>query len=264
MTKPAIVIVPGSWHRPQHYHYVIDGLKKLRYEAEGVDLPSIDSSPPHSTWENDAEEVRRVISKYLDAGKDVITLAHSFGGIAMSEAVKGLGKNDREKKGLVSSVRQLIYMCAMALPKGQSYATQMVPATPEEEALEKQRNELQEKHGGIQIQPDGSMVLDGDICSLALYNDCDPEDVKEAISLLGSFPAAPLAVPVTYTAYLEIPSTYIVCQKDQALPPCVQERIVEQGNGAFHVERCNEGHSPFLSNPSYIVNCVRRAAGEEV
>jgi hypothetical protein len=71
----------------------------------------------------------------------------------MSEAVKGLGKNDREKKGLVSSVRQLIYMCAMALPKGQSYATQMVPATPEEEALEKQRNELQEKHGGIQIQP---------------------------------------------------------------------------------------------------------------
>jgi hypothetical protein len=44
-------------------------------------------------------------------------------------------------------------MCAMALPKGQSYATQMVPATPEEEALEKQRNELQEKHGGIQIQP---------------------------------------------------------------------------------------------------------------
>jgi pimeloyl-ACP methyl ester carboxylesterase len=152
MIKPAIVIVPGAWHRPQHYHYVIDGLKKLGYEAEGVDLPSIDSSPPHSTWEKDAEEVRRVILKYLDAGKDVITVAHSFGGIAMAEAAKGLGKADREKQGLESSVRQLIYMCAMALPKGQSYAGQMVPATPEEEELDKQRKELQEKHGGIQIQ----------------------------------------------------------------------------------------------------------------
>lgn len=153
MTKPAIVVVPGAWHKPQHYHYVIDGLKKLGYEAEGVTLPSVDSNPPHSTWEKDAEEVRRVILNYLDAGQDVITVAHSFGGIAMAEAVKGLGKSDREKQALRSSVRHLVYMCAMALPKGESYASQMVPATPEEEELEKRRNELQEKLGGIQIQP---------------------------------------------------------------------------------------------------------------
>lgn len=106
------------------------------------------------------------------------------------------------------------------------------------------------------------MVLDKTACRLALYNDCDPRDTDEAISLLGSFPIGPLSVPVTYTAYLEIPSTYIVCRNDQALPACVQERIVAQGNGAFHVERCDEGHSPFLSNPSYIVNCICKVAGD--
>ncbi|KAJ6160765.1 alpha/beta-hydrolase [Penicillium chermesinum] len=261
MDKPAVVIVPGAWHRPQHYQYVIDGLKNLGYETEGIDLPSVDSSPPHATWEKDAEEVRRVILKYLDTGKDVIALAHSFGGIAMSEAVKGLGKESREAKGLKGSVSRLIYMCAMALPKGQSYASQMVPATPEEEELDKQRKEMQEKYGGMQFKPDGSMVLDKDACRMVLYNGCDPEDADKAVSLLGSFPAGPLSVPVTYTAYLEIPSTYILCRNDQALAACIQERIVAQGNGALHVERCDEGHSPFLSNPNYIVRCVRRAAG---
>lgn len=108
------------------------------------------------------------------------------------------------------------------------------------------------------------MVLDGNVCRAALYNGCDPKDADEAVFLLGSFPAAPLAVPVTYTAYLDIPSTYIVCRNDQALGACIQERIVEQGNGDFDVERCDEGHSPFLSNPAYIVDCVRRAAGENI
>lgn len=71
-------------------------------------------------------------------------------------------------------------------------------------------------------------------------------------------------MPVTYTAYLEIPSTYIVCENDQALASCFQERMVAQGNGALRVERCNEGHSPFLSNPTYIVDCIRRAAGASI
>ncbi|KAK5791351.1 hypothetical protein VI817_006660 [Penicillium citrinum] len=264
MTKPAIVIVPGAWHKPQHYHYVIDGLRALGYEAEGVDLPSIDSNPPHSTWKYDAEEIRRVIMRHLDVGRNVITVAHSFGGVAMSEAVKGLGQEKREKQGLKASVLHLVYMCAMALPKGQSYVGQMTPTTPEEEEIDKQRKELQQKHGGVQVQPDGSTILNGDVCRAALYNDCDPFDTEKAVSLLGSFPSAPLAVPVTYTAYLEIPSTYIVCENDQALASCFQKRMVAQGNGALRVERCNEGHSPFLSNPTYIVDCILRAAGATI
>jgi len=153
MTNPAIVIVPGAWHKPQHYHYVVDGLRTLGYEAEAVDLPSIDSNPPHSTWENDAEEIRRVIMRHLDVGRNVITVAHSFGGVAMSEAVKDLGQEKREKQGLKASVLHLVYMCAMALPKGQSYVGQMTPTTPEEEEMDKQRKELQEKHSGVQVRP---------------------------------------------------------------------------------------------------------------
>lgn len=149
MTKPAVVIVPGAWHRPQHYQKVLDGLTAYGYEAVGVDLPSVDSNPPHLTWEEDALEIRRVIAKFLDAGKDVIAVGHSFGGISMSEAVKGLGKASREKKGRKGAVVRLVYMCAMACPKGMSYTSQVMPITPEEEEFDRKFKEMKFTRGGI-------------------------------------------------------------------------------------------------------------------
>ncbi|KAJ5690184.1 alpha/beta-hydrolase [Penicillium macrosclerotiorum] len=264
MAKPVIVIIPGAWHRPKHYQYLIDGLIAAGYEAVGVTLPSVDSSPPHPSWDQDAEEIRRVILQYLDLGKDVITIAHSFGGVAMSEAVKGLGKQDREEEGLKGAVLQLVYMCAMALPQGQTHVGQIMPATPEEEEIERKRQELQAKYGGMKFTEDGAMVLEGEHLGEVLYTGCDPADVKKAVDLLGSFPSGPLTVPATYSAFKEISSTYIVCKNDQALPVSIQRRMIAQGEGAFHVVECDEGHSPFLSNPKFVVNCLRKVAGEEV
>jgi hypothetical protein len=106
--------------------------------------------------------------------------------------------------------------------------------------------------------------LDRDIARDMLYNRCDPKDADAAIDLVGTHPVGPLTVPATYTAYREIPSTYILCENDHALPPTTQERMIAQGEGVFDVERCKEGHSPFLSDPGFIVDCIRRAAGEKV
>lgn len=151
MAKPVIVIVPGAWHRPQHFQHVIDRLNTLNYEAMGVTLPSVDSSPPHESWDQDAQAVRKVILEYLDAGKDVIGLAHSFGGVAMSEAVKGLGKEAREKQGLKTGVVRLVYMCAMAIPEGQTHVAQIAPVTPEEEEIERHRQELMKEYGAMKF-----------------------------------------------------------------------------------------------------------------
>lgn len=151
MPNPSIVIVPGAWHRPAHFQGLIDELAKVNYEAVGVTMPSVDSSPPLPSWDQDAQAVRQVIMERLDAGKDVVVLAHSFGGIAMSEAAKGLGKKERAAQGLQGGIIRLIYMCSMALPKGQSHIGQLTPQTPEEEELEKQRQELEAKYGGMEI-----------------------------------------------------------------------------------------------------------------
>jgi pimeloyl-ACP methyl ester carboxylesterase len=151
MSNPSIVLVPGAWHRPAHFQGLIDALAKVNYDAVGVTLPSVDSSPPLASWDQDAQAVRQIIMERLDAGKDVIVLAHSFGGIIMSEAVKGLGKKDRLAQGLKGGIVKLIYMCAMALPEGQTHIGQLIPQTPEEEEIERQRQELAAQFGGIEF-----------------------------------------------------------------------------------------------------------------
>lgn len=136
MAKPTIILVPGAWHRPQHLYKVIDGLDKAGYESEGVALVSVDASPPTTSWDKDAQAVREVILKHLDAGKDVIVIAHSYGGFVMSEAVKGLGKKARQEgEGSKSGVLRLIYMCAIAARKGETVQDKTKPVTEEEAKL---------------------------------------------------------------------------------------------------------------------------------
>ncbi|KAJ5822559.1 hypothetical protein N7447_004899 [Penicillium robsamsonii] len=254
MSNPSIVIVPGAWHRPAHFEGLIDELAKINYDAEAVTMPSVDSSPPLATWDQDAQAVREMIMSKLDAGKDVVVLAHSFGGIAMSEGAKGLGKKERGAQGLKGGIIKLVYMCAMALPEGQSHIGHLVPQTPEEEEVERQGKELELKCGGLEVTSDGAMLLPKDHIHLIFYNRCDQKDIDRAVGLLGTFPMGPLAVPVTYTAYREIPSTYIVCKNDMALREPFQRRMIAQGEGCFEVEECEEGHSPFMSNPGFIVD----------
>lgn len=278
MPNPSIVIVPGAWHRPAHFQGLIDRIAEVNYDAIGVTMPSVDSSPPLESWDQDAQAVRQIIMERLNAGKEVVVLAHSFGGIAMSEAAKGLGKKERTAQGLKGGIIRLIYMCSMALPEGQSHIGQLIPQTPEEEVIERQRQEMASKFGGMEFtavcntvhwevsgadyKQDGAIKLPKDSIHQVLYNRCDPKDIERAVELLGTFPPGPLSVPVTYTAYREIPSTYIVCKNDHALQLPFQRRMIAQADGCFDVEECDEGHSPWMSNPDFIVDCVRRAAGE--
>jgi len=139
MSKPVIVLVPGAWHRPQHLHKVISGLEKAGYEAHGVALVSVDSDPPVTSWDKDAEAVREVIVKNLEADKDVIVIAHSYGGMVMSEAVKGLGKKARGEQGLKTGVLRLIYMCAIAPRKGETLQDKTKPSTEHEASLAQQQ-----------------------------------------------------------------------------------------------------------------------------
>ncbi|KAJ5279495.1 hypothetical protein N7478_004867 [Penicillium angulare] len=262
MLKPSIIIIPGAWHRPKHYEKLNKGLEEFGYESVAVDLPSLDSSPPLTSWEADAQEVRRVIMNHLDHGKNVIMIAHSFGGVAMSEAVKGLGRKARQDQGLQGAVVRLVYMAAVVIPIGQSYMDQMKMKTPEGADVEGRRKEVEGNSRGMIPQEDGSLALDEDVAKDILFHGCDPQDVQQAVELLGSFPSGPMYVPVTYSACVDFPSTYIKCKNDRAFSVLTQERMIAQMGGVFDVEECEEGHSPFLSNPHFVVDCIRRAVGE--
>jgi len=75
---------------------------------------------------------------------------------------------------------------------------------------------------------------------------------------------------LSYTPYKVIPSTYVLCENDQAIPIEVQERMVEnvrKENGGGKVvpfdivERLEAGHSPFISHARELVEFLYRASG---
>lgn len=54
------------------------------------------------------------------------------------------------------------------------------------------------------------------------------------------------------------PKTYVLCEKDQAVPPAWQEQMARLGG--FDVVRVDSGHSPHLSVPSDVIAVISKVA----
>jgi pimeloyl-ACP methyl ester carboxylesterase len=118
-TKPTIVWVPGAWHIPSHYKLTTDILSKLGYKVVVVRLPSTRQTAPYPKDSGmDVGAVASAILTELDERNEIIVVMHSYGGLVGSDAVQGLSKNDREKKGLEGGVTKLVYLTSMAFPEG--------------------------------------------------------------------------------------------------------------------------------------------------
>ena len=124
--NPAIVISHAAWHPPPMYQSFVAKLKSASYEAIVPALPSCDSSDPaNATCTKDAEVVRKAIMPLLDEGKDVVVIAHSYGGIPAAGSVEGLSKIQRRREGKPGGVIGLVYMSAFVVPENVGILTMM-------------------------------------------------------------------------------------------------------------------------------------------
>jgi pimeloyl-ACP methyl ester carboxylesterase len=96
------------------------------------------------------------------------------------------------------------------------------------------------------------------------YGDLDEDEAKKWVGKLQKQAAKSVEGKNTYAAWKHIPSTYILCGKDKAVPIQAQEAMVAQEGANFNIERFNEAsHSPFLSMPKETADAIRRASGEK-
>ena len=99
------------------------------------------------------------------------------------------------------------------------------------------------------------------------FNDLSPEDVAKYRPFVqkSAWRARCNAdTDVTYDGWRHIPSSYLLCQKDKAIPAEMQEAMVAQEGSMFDdVLRIDAGHCPFISQPELTAKFVRRAAGEK-
>lgn len=92
------------------------------------------------------------------------------------------------------------------------------------------------------------------------YHDLPPSEQAHWASLLKPCPAITQLQPVTYSAYVHHPVTYLVCENDNAVPQRKMLADVEKlyQGVRFEIETCEAGHSPFLSMPDVLVRVVEK------
>ena len=155
-SKPFVVfIVPGSWHIPAHYEPLLKVLESEDIPASTLLLPTCDLShasvldlqhpdlagpPPSKAWPNmyaDAYAIRESLSQLVEAGKSVLLVAHSYGGLPASEALLlELCFQVRKQQGKTGGVIGFFAIASYYLPAGmttvQAVGGDPLPATPEQ------------------------------------------------------------------------------------------------------------------------------------
>lgn len=123
-SKPTVLFVHGSWHNPNHFRRVRDTFETQGFPTSCPLQPSVGQLPPIGLME-DAQCIRDEVKKLIEEQRrDVVVIAHSYGGIVATEALDAeFSLGAREAKGLSGGILHLIYMCAFLLPLGHSLAT---------------------------------------------------------------------------------------------------------------------------------------------
>jgi hypothetical protein len=101
----------------------------------------------------------------------------------------------------------------------------------------------------------------------AFYNDLSPEDQQKYFKLVEPHSYGTFKAKSTAASWKEIPTSYLLCENDLAIPAFAQEMMtggVKAMGGEIEIERLDSSHSPYLSHPDAVVSWIRRAAGEKL
>jgi len=192
-----------------------------------LDLPS--SGPDRDALTDlyeDAATVRRALE---EIGRDTLVVAHSYGGMAVTEGAAGAGR-----------VSHLLYLTSFMLDEGESLFAAVGGVEPD----------------WWNVSEDGRTVIP-DRPGEIFYNDCSPEDVAAASAQLNPQLVDSFKQPLRAVAWRNAPSTYVICDQDNAIPVFAQEHMSQH---AGDVRRISASHSPFLSRPDEVVEIVTELA----
>jgi pimeloyl-ACP methyl ester carboxylesterase len=222
VTAESVLLVPGSWHGAWAYDEVAERLASDGVAVTAIDLPSNDGA---SGLADDADAVRSALA---GIGGPTVVVGHSYGGIAVSEGAAG-----------APNAVGLVYLAAFMLDVGESLLDAMQHKLPDWIELD---------------EPAGRHIARR--CEEVLYGDCASTVAAGAAARLSWQSVAALATPQTQAAWRSLPSTYLICEEDRAVPPPAQEAMAAR---ATNVRRVPASHSPFLSRPKEVSEIVLQA-----
>ncbi|KAF3002877.1 hypothetical protein E8E13_000573 [Curvularia kusanoi] len=245
--KPQIVFIHGAWHSPIYFIKISSMLQDHLYVVHARQLPAVGVPPSWTPPEDTTQDIaaaRSLVDTAIGDGNDVVVICHSWGGTIASAALEGYSKSEREQKGLKGGVVKVGYMCAFMLDEGTSMTPEGGKYPPWYD------------HDGPVLTPNDPNVF---------YNGLSEPEQAYWFSQLQKHSLPCLRTPVKGASWKTIPSSYLVCEQDLAIPAAFQEKMANDAKekGAdVQIERLDCGHSPFLVMPGETAEWIRRVAGE--
>ncbi|GLA80550.1 hypothetical protein AtubIFM56815_001374 [Aspergillus tubingensis] len=239
-----IIFIPGAWHNPHCFDKVTQRLEADGYNTDVVHLPSVGPNKPHSDFLEDVLQIREQIQSAVNAGQRVVVVMHSYGGLPGCEAVRGLDWASRQRQGQPGGVVHLFFCCSFIVPEGKS---------------------LISSFGGddlpwFQVSDDGLLVTPATPRE-TFYNDMNELDAKRAVEALKPHSYQTFHSNITFAAWKHVPSTYLYCLRDEAIPLSVQKTMVEEVAKGIQIQThlVDASHSPFYTAPDHVADAIKAA-----
>lgn len=96
----------------------------------------------------------------------------------------------------------------------------------------------------------------------SLFNDMSDAEAEKWAAVLECQPSSGWNDKCTYAGWKDVPSVYLVCENDAAIPLELQMQVASLAGS--EVVTCSAGHMVMLSQPEKVVEVVRKAAGESI
>lgn len=227
------VLVHGAWVGGWSWSLVQEALGRDGFESYAPDLPGRGtSSQPLGDLYADARHLAEFVES-LD--REVVLVGHSYGGAVMSEAAISLTK-----------VTHLVFVTGFCLEEGEAFLPLRRSITSDSRMADAT---VRPKDGPtVVVDPKGAVDV--------LFNEVPNALAVEAAGRLDPQLAKTFSQPVSGAPWRHLPSTYIRCSRDVAIPLALQDVMAAR---CQTVETLEADHSPFLSAVPGLVAAIERA-----
>jgi pimeloyl-ACP methyl ester carboxylesterase len=224
------LLVHGAFVGGSYWRDVAALLEQEGHRVDVVDqMPSAGKDPAAlGDLKADTDLVRKMIES---VGQPVVLVGHSYGGMVLTELADH------------PAVAHAVYLSAFWPTKGQS-VMDLLGGGPLPDWMV--------------LRDDGALELTDDL-EVRRQVECGDVDLDRAAESLrrmvpqsvSSF-AAPSSAPDC-----RHPTTYIICEQDQAVPPAAQE---QWATAADNVVRLPSSHQPMVSMPDQLADLLARVS----
>jgi len=235
------VLVHGAFSGAWCWDPVIESLEAVGHTVEAADLPgSGDDKTPLEEVTLDAY-ANSVCATLRERAEPAVLVGYSMGGVVITQAA------DR----CTDRVAHLVFVCAFMPSNGQSLLDMA---------------QLPESDDQIQA----NLTIDGDppvarlseeATAKVIYNDCTSDQVAWAVAKRQPQAVAPYttAVEIDDAKLASIPRSYVLTERDQALSPALQRRMIRE-HPCEHVFELAADHAPNLSATDELVSALLEVA----